>query len=128
MGEPGFAVVASPIPVEWGIQANLYACVLNDPVSRFDALGLTDGDTATERCKERCFKWAESVQEAGLDGRKAYYDCDMGCDLDPNYVPGSPLPPLPTMKPKVPKSGWSAVFEIVKTAKECWKEFRKPKE
>jgi RHS repeat-associated protein len=113
---PGFESLSARSSYEVEFSRNLFKFVSNDPISRLDPVGLTDGDVETEKCKERCFKWAEKVQKAGGNGKKAYEDCDNGCDRDPKYIPGSPIPPLPLMPPKVPTGFWGACKEICKTA------------
>jgi len=123
--EPGFQTFAGTHFVSLDVAVNLLAYVANDPIGRFDPLGLTDRDNPTERCKDRCLKWGEQVTRSGGNGPKAAADCDNACDRDPTYVPGTPIPPLPAMKPKLPTTRWAAIKEVAKTAKECWKQLRK---
>jgi RHS repeat-associated protein len=110
-------------PIEETGGCNVYRFAANNPISRVDTYGLQDGQPETDRCKERCHKWADAVARAGGDGPRALLDCYEGCDRNPAYVPGSPLPPLPKVKPTLPKKPlWTITKECLKLLKEWWKD------
>jgi hypothetical protein len=90
-------------------------------MDRVDPLGLDfgpgngDGDIDVDKCKELCHKWAEALaKQGGFNAAKALQNCFEGSDRDPKYVPGSPLPPLPTIKPTVPKGAPLAYHQVVR--------------
>lgn len=130
LGETGFEVLRRGDPDMSGDGPNLYGFVRYNPVSHFDSFGLQDGQTETDRCKQRCHEWINALINSGGGGfnlTKALENCLEGCDRNPNYVPGSPIPPLPTPRPvKPPKQPlWPIIKECAKAAWDWWKDRKK---
>jgi len=130
LGEPGFEVLRGGDPDVFGDGPNLYGFVRNNPASHFDSFGLQDGQTDTDRCKQRCHEWIDALIKSGGGGfnlTKALENCLEGCDRDPKHVPGSPIPPLPTPRlvkpPKQPL--WPIIKECAKAAWDWWKDRKK---
>ncbi len=124
--DPGVQRWINRDPIEEHGGANLYASIRNAPISRVDPVGHQDGNYDTDRCKKRCHDWAcELSKQGGFDSSKALSNCYEGCDRDPKYIPGSPLPPLPTIKPRPPKEPLVAI--VKECAKAVWEWCKKKK-
>lgn len=119
VSENGFWTLTGQLFLNQDVAGNPYTFVSNEPLGRMDSLGLQDGQTCTDRCKERCHDWANALAaQGGFESRKALQNCYEGCDRNPNYIPGSPIPPLPTMRPRPPKEPW---WPLIKScAKLVW--------
>jgi hypothetical protein len=122
LGEVGIEALSTMQASLFGGGPNVFIFVSNGPTIWWDAFGLQDGQYDTGRCKARCHDWADALAaQGGFNAAKALQNCFEGCDRDPKYVPGSPLPPLPTLKPTLPKEPlWPIIKECAKAAWDWW--------